>query len=83
MDYLKKIDEIIEVLIINDMNFEARKIQDIKKNAFTSTELLLSIGFELNQLIKDSKVNEVIGNDVNDLTKYCKKVGLLISKKPL
>lgn len=81
MDYLKKINEIIETLIVNDLNFEARKIINIKENSFTSSELLLSVGFELNQLIEDSKLNEIIGDDVHSLTKYCRSIGLFINKK--
>lgn len=40
MDYLKKIDRIVEILSANNRNVEVERIQDLRQSAFTVTELL-------------------------------------------
>ncbi|MDY3338995.1 hypothetical protein PG623_09400 [Riemerella anatipestifer] len=78
MDYLKKIDNIIETLAANNMNIEMERIQTLKNNSFTSTEILLSVGYELIKMISKPKLKQIIGNDVDELLRYCKNIGLTI-----
>lgn len=81
MDYLKIIDNIIDKLANNKELYASQIIMDIKNNSFTSTELLISIVFELNKLIKNnSHINKIIGSEVQDLIIYCKKIGIEIKR---
>ncbi|WP_018676202.1 hypothetical protein [Riemerella columbina] len=80
MDYLRKIDTIIEILSINNMDFEIEKIKNLRQSSFTSTELLLSVGYELNRMIKNPVIKSIIGNEVKDLIRYCERIGLYIDK---
>lgn len=81
MDYLKKIDEIIRILIINNKDDFAKKILDEKKNSFTSSALLLKIGYELNIAIEnDREINSLIGRHARELIDFCRKIGLHIGR---
>ncbi|WP_434574787.1 hypothetical protein [Riemerella anatipestifer] len=80
MDYLKKIDRIVEILSANNRNVEAGRIQDLRQAAFTVTELLLSVGYELSRMVKTPVIKNIIGNEVEDLIQYCKRIGLLIDE---
>ncbi|MDY3548200.1 hypothetical protein PG291_06275 [Riemerella anatipestifer] len=80
MDYLKKIDGIIEILSANNRNVEAERIQDLRWAAFTATELLWSVGYELSRMMKTPVIKNMIGNEVEDLIQYCKRIDLLIDE---
>lgn len=79
MDYLKKIDKIINILSINGKNDFVKIILEIQSNSFTSSELLLSVVYELNAIIKNNlEISILIGKDVKELIDYCRKIGLYI-----
>lgn len=79
MDYLKKIDKIISILRVNGRSDFANKILEEKNNSFTSSELLMKVGYELNKIIRSNlEVKKLIENDVKEFVSYCKKIGIYI-----
>lgn len=80
MDYLLKIDKIINVLIQNNELSASNEIQELKLSASTGSELLMSIVYRLKQLTEnDNQINELIGEDVSELLSYCKSIDLNIN----
>jgi hypothetical protein len=79
MDYIKKIDKIINILTINGKADFAKRILDEKNNSFTSSELLMRVGYELNKIIETNlEIKKLIKIDVKEYLAYCKSIGLSI-----
>lgn len=79
MDYIKKIDKIINILKVNGKTDFANKVLEEKNNSFTSSELLMRVGYELNKIIRNNlEVKNLINNDVRELISYCRDIGLYI-----
>lgn len=79
MEYLKKIDSIIAKIQELGKTDTASHLLSIKRDAFTSTELLMSVTHEMMILVNDDmQLKNVIGKDVLALTEYCKSIGLHI-----
>lgn len=77
MEYLKKIDSIIDKIQDFGKTDSATHLLSLKRDAFTSTELLMSVTHEMINLIKrDRELKETIEKDVLELTEYCKSIGL-------
>ncbi|MDN5199898.1 hypothetical protein QQ008_00955 [Fulvivirgaceae bacterium BMA10] len=76
MDYLAKINEVVKKLEDNEEEKFAERINSLKENAFTSTELLMSVTHELLIICKEKKIKTLIGDDAIDLQNYCRSIGL-------
>jgi hypothetical protein len=80
MDYLNKIDLIIEKIQKIGKIETVAELTAIKDKAFTSTELLASITHKLISLTQnDKQIQDIVENDVLELQKYCFSIGIHIS----
>jgi len=79
MNYLLKIDHIIEVLTdANALSF-SEEITEQKSSASTGSELLMTVTHRLKQMVEQNKeIEELIGGEVHDLMAFCDSIGLRI-----
>ncbi len=77
MDYLTLIPDIISRMRRAGANADA--IEDAFLSSSTSSELLLSVTYQLMNIVRESaELNRLIGTDVRALRTYCRSLGLII-----
>jgi hypothetical protein len=78
-NHLDKLDKVIRIL--NDCNFknEAKELETKIDESFTSTELCLKCGSLLSKYIRNQKIEQVIGKEINDFIHYCSINGINIT----
>lgn len=79
MNYLLRIDEIIKILAENNQLSISDEIRELKLSASNSSELLMTVVYELKQQIKKEEINVLVGKDVLNLVDYCNSVRLKIN----
>ncbi|EOZ96871.1 MULTISPECIES: hypothetical protein [Cyclobacteriaceae] len=79
MNYLLKIDHIIEVLAgANELGC-SEELTELKSSVSTGSELLMAVTHRLKQMIEqDEKIEGLIGEEVRDLVFFCDSIGLSI-----
>jgi len=83
MDYIKKINKIIKILEDSNEMESANMIKMTLEESFTYTEILMKVTYNLKLILKKNiTLKELIENDVDELIKYCKSIGLQISSSP-
>jgi len=81
MNYLSKIDDIIEALKKENELAASNEMQELKRSVSTGSELLMSIAFRLKQLVKsNTNISRSIREDVAQLLNYCESIGLTIDE---
>ena len=78
MDYLSKIDDIIQKLQENGESDIADRINSSKTGSYTASEILMSITSELLRVIEAPRLRELIGKDCIELRDYCHSIGLMV-----
>jgi hypothetical protein len=79
MDYLKKIDTVIQKLNKAGYIAESKRIALLETHASVGSELLTGVTHELLILIgMNDEINELIGVETFDLKDFCWSIGLLV-----
>ncbi|QDH80446.1 hypothetical protein FKX85_15915 [Echinicola soli] len=79
MNYILKIDHIIEVLVAAKALSCSEEITELKSSASTGTELLMTVTHRLKQMIEeDKKIEGLVGEEVRDMVLFCDSIGLSI-----
>jgi hypothetical protein len=78
-NHLDKLEKIIKILKDSSLINEAKELEINIESSFTSTEICSKCGYLLSRYKRNSKIQQIIGNEINDFLNYCFNNGIHIT----